>query len=136
MTSRAELERDAAIVACAISAGVHAALVPDHLTDRTAAAAAFLTAAFLMAGLAVTLTVTTTAAIPALAALAFAGLIASYVLAATAGLALVHPSAEPIDGLALSTKLVEAVGLVAALDIVRRSRTVPAGHLLPKGTTT
>ncbi len=135
MTAPGGVERDVVIVASAISAGVHAALVPTHLSDGTAAAAAFLAAAVLTAGLAVGLTVTAGAALPAVASLAFAGLIVSYGLAATVGLPVVHPSPDPIEGLALATKLAEAVGLVAALDIVRRGRPAAAGHLLPKGTT-
>lgn len=130
-----EIEREVVIVACAVSAGVHAALVPTHLSDGTAAGAAFLAAAVLTAGLAVGLTFTTGPALVGLASLTLAGLILSYGLAATAGLPVVHPSPEPIDGLALATKLVEAAGLLAALDIVRRESITAAGNLRPKGTT-
>ena len=35
--ARAAVERDLVIVACAISAGIHAALIPDHLTEGMAA---------------------------------------------------------------------------------------------------
>ncbi len=33
MITPAAIERDLVIVACAISAGIHAALIPDHLAE-------------------------------------------------------------------------------------------------------
>ena len=35
MITRAAIERDVVIVACAISAGIHAALAPDHFAEGT-----------------------------------------------------------------------------------------------------
>jgi hypothetical protein len=49
-----------------------------------------------------------------------AGLIASYALAITTGLPVLHPEPEPLDRLALVTKAIEAVGLLAAAHLVRR----------------
>jgi hypothetical protein len=40
----------------------------------------------------------------------------------TSGLPLLHPNAESVDGLALVTKAVEAIGLVVALDLIRSAR--------------
>jgi hypothetical protein len=56
------------------------------------------------------------------------------VLAITTGLPLLHPDPEPVDGLALATKAIEAVGLLTATRLLRRpvALTVP----LPKGTPT
>ena len=48
------------------------------------------------------------------------GLLASYVLAVTTGLPVLHPEPEPVDGLALATKAIEAVGLVTAGSLLRR----------------
>ena len=128
----AELRTDVVIVACAISAGIHGALAPEHFEEGTGAGLGFVVATVLLAGLAVALTARPESR-PALlgAALVFAGLISSYVLAVTTGLPVLHPDVEPVDGLALATKAIEAVGLVAAATIAR-----PALALTPqlKGT--
>ena len=46
--TRAAIERDVVILACAISAGIHAALVPDHFAEGTAPGAGFAIAAALL----------------------------------------------------------------------------------------
>jgi hypothetical protein len=51
------------------------------------------------------------------AALVLAGLLASYAMAVTTGVPAVHPEVEPVSGLALATKPIEVVGLVAALSL-------------------
>jgi hypothetical protein len=123
MSSPFGLERDIVIVACAISAGIHAALVRDHFEEGAAAGIGFLAAAVLLTGLVVVLTYRT-ASLCAIAAAAavLAGLLASYAFATTTGIPLLHPELEPIDGLALATKAIEALGLVAALRSIGRSR--------------
>jgi hypothetical protein len=72
------------------------------------------------------------------AVLAFGGLIASYALAITSGLPLLHPEPEPVDALALATKAIEAAGLAAALTLLGRDRRVALTHRQthprPKGT--
>src|SRR5437867_8129346 len=118
MISLAALERDVVIVACAISAGIHAALVPDHLAEGAAAGIGFLAATVLLAGLVVVLTYPM-ASLDAIAAagVVLAGLLASYAFAATTGIPLLHPEPESVDGLALATKAIEVLGLVAALHL-------------------
>jgi hypothetical protein len=64
----------------------------------------------------------------------FVGLLASYALATTTGLPVLHPDSEPVDGLALATKAIEAVGLLAATSLLWRPFTVTLSH--PKGTLT
>jgi hypothetical protein len=129
-----ELERDVLVVACAISAGIHAELAPEHFGEGTGAGAGFLAAAFLLAALAVALTRRATAIALGGAAAVLIGLLASYALATTTGLPLLHPTAEPVDGLALATKAIEAVGLLAAVHLLWRGRPVVAEmHLQPKG---
>ena len=119
MTGRAELARDLAIVACAVSAGIHGALVPAHLAESTAAGSAFAASAVLLAGLAAALTSRPAPSAGAAAAAVLGGLLAAYALAVTTGLPFLHPEPEPIDGLGLFTKAVEATGLIAATDLVR-----------------
>jgi hypothetical protein len=133
--SLAELKGDVVILACAISAGIHGALVPGHFDEGTGAGLGFVAATVALAGLAVWLT-WRPANPPALAtaALTFAGLLASYALATTTGLPLLHPDPEPVDGLALATKAIEAVGLLAATSLLRRRVAVTLPQ--PKGTMT
>ncbi len=131
----AELRTDLVILSCAISAGIHGALVPDHFEEGTGAGLGFVAATVLLAGLAVVLTRKPTQLAHLATAAVFAGLIASYALAITTGFPVLHPEPEAVDGLALFTKAVEAIGLVLAASLLRRpslTLTLPQ----PKGTPT
>ena len=104
------------IVACAVSAGVHAALVPEHLNESAAAGGGFVAATVLLAALAVASTFRPGDRLVAIAAVAtFVGLLVGYALATTSGVPVLMPTPEPVDGLALATKGVEVLGLAAAL---------------------
>jgi hypothetical protein len=117
------VKRDLVIVTCAISAGIHAALAPEHFREGTGAGLGFLAAAIVLAVVALALTVRPEGGfLLATAGAIFAGLIGSYVLAATTGLPLLHPAPEPVTGLAVFTKTFEAVGLFAAVDMLARGR--------------
>jgi hypothetical protein len=130
----AELRLDIVILACAVSAGIHGALVPDHFREGMGAGIGFVVATVLLAVLAVVLTRNQSRIALAAAAAVFIGLIFSYALAITAGLPVLHPDVEAVDGLALFTKAVEVAGLITAASLVRR----PSLALLtqPKGTPT
>jgi hypothetical protein len=130
--SLVELERDAVIAVCAVSAGIHGALVPDHFAEGTGPGAGFLASAVVLAALAIRLT-RRPASTTALAALVLAGLLASYALATTTGLPVLHPDPEPVGGLALFTKTVEVVGLLAAAHLLRSDRSAVATTPLSKG---
>jgi hypothetical protein len=108
------VRRDVVILTCAISAGIHGALVPEHLEEGMGAGGGFIASTVLLAALAIWLTIRPDRAALTAALLLFAGLIASYVLAVTTGFPVLHPDVEPVDGLALFTKAVEAVGIAAA----------------------
>jgi hypothetical protein len=132
MTS-SELGRDVVILTCAVSAGIHGALAPAHFDESIGAGVGFVAATVLLSAAAVALTVLPASAI-ALAGAMFvlAGLLAGYVLAATTGLPLIHPASEPVDGLALATKAIEALGLFVTSNLLkgtltwtRRAATVP-----------
>lgn len=115
MTGIAGLRIDIVILACAISAGIHAGLAPDHFAEGTATGIGFVGSAVVLAIVAVALTVRPASAVAlAGAAVTFVGLIAAYVLATTTGVPVFQPGAEPVEGLALATKAVEAIGLVAS----------------------
>lgn len=121
-TSRLRL--DGVILACAVSAGIHAALVPEHLHEGDAPAAGFAASALVLGAIAVALTRKPQSRTAAVAAAAvFAGLIASYALAVTTGVPLLHPERESLDTLALCTKAIEVLGLVLALALLQPNRT-------------
>ena len=112
------------IVACAISAGIHAALTPEHFRESTGAGVGFLCAAVILAAVALALTRRPgSALLVGVAAATFAGLLGTYALAATTGLPLLHPDPEPVTGLALVTKAFEAGGLIMATAVVVRRKT-------------
>jgi hypothetical protein len=117
----ASIERDVVIVACAVSAGIHAALTPDHFHEGAGAGGGFLAATILLGALAVAMTRWPTEAPLATAVLVLTGLIVSYALVLTTGVPGLHPEVEPLDGLALATKVVEAGGTLAALHLLRAS---------------
>jgi hypothetical protein len=129
--TRTSATRDLLIVACAVSAGVHAALVPEHLRESTAAGGGFIAATLLLATLCVALTTRPARRVAlGVAALTFAGLLVSYALAVTSGMPVLMAEPEPIDGLALATKAVELVGLFAALALA-----APLSHTRQEGVT-
>jgi hypothetical protein len=128
------LTRDIVIVVCAVSAGIHGALVPAHFEDGNGAGLAFATATGLLAAAAVAITLRPASALVlAGAAALLAGLLASYVFAVRTGLPFLHPAPEPIDGLALATKAIETAGLVSAGALLWRP-SAALTHLQPKGT--
>ena len=113
--SLAELRADVVILACGISAGIHAALAPHHFEEGTATGGGFVAAAVLLGALAALLTrFPSSAVVAASAAAVFAGLIVSYVFATTTGVPVLQPEPEAVDGLAVGTKAIEAVGLLVA----------------------
>jgi hypothetical protein len=131
--SLAELKGDVVILACAISAGIHGALVPGHFDEGIGAGLGFVAATVALGGLVVWLTWRpASASALAVAAVTFGGLLASYALATTTGLPVLHPDPEPVDGLALATKAIEGAGLLAASGLLWRPR-VAATLPQPKG---
>jgi hypothetical protein len=130
------VKRDLVILACAISAGIHGALVPEHFAEGAGPGIGFILATALLAAVAIGITLRSSSdVVVAGAAFVFAGLLASYLLATTTGLPLFHPESEPVDRLALAAKAIEAVGLLAAASLLWRPRAA-ARHLQLKGTPT
>jgi hypothetical protein len=131
----ADLRSDLVILACAISAGIHGALTPSHFDAGTGPGLGFAAATVALTGLVLWLTwrPASTLALAAAAA-TLAGLLASYALAITTGMPVLHPHPEPVDGLALATKAIELAGLLAATGLLRRR--VAITHIRPKGALT
>jgi hypothetical protein len=133
--SLAELKGDVVILACAISAGIHGALVPGQFDEGIGAGLGFVAATVALAGLVVWVTWRpANASALAAAALTLAGLLGSYALATTTGLPVLHPHPEAVAGLALATKAIKAAGLLAATSLLGRHVAVPLPA--PKGTAT
>ena len=133
--SLAELRTDLVILACASSAGIHGALVRDHFEEGIGAGLGFVAATVVLAVLAVVLTRRPTQLALLATAAVFAGLIASYALVITTGFPVLHAEPETVDGLALFTKAVEAIGLVLAASLLRRP-SLAVTLKQPKGTLT
>ena len=131
----AELRNDLVILACAISAGIHGALVPSHFDEGTGPGLGFAVATVALIGMVVWLTWRQASALAlAAAAATLVGLLTSYVLAITAGVPVLHPHPEPIEGLALATKAIEVVGLLAATSLFWRRVAITLTR--PKGALT
>jgi hypothetical protein len=134
--SSLELRRDIVILVCAISAGIHGALVADHFDEGIGAGLGFAAATVLLATLVVALTFRPASAFAlTAAAVVLLGLLVSYLFSVMTGLPVLHPQPEPVDHLALATKAIEAIGLLAAATLLWR----PSAALTltqPKGTLT
>jgi hypothetical protein len=126
---------DLVILTCAISAGIHGALVQDHFEEGTGAGLGFVAATVLLAVLAVVLTRKPTQAALIATAAVFAGLIVSYALVLTTGFPVLHPEPEAADALPLFTKAIEAIGLVLAASLLWRP-SLAITLTQPKGTLT
>jgi hypothetical protein len=134
-TTRSEGPPASLVIACAISAGIHGALVPSHLDEGTGPGLGFAVATLALAGIVAWLTWLPASTLALVAAAAtLSGLLASYALAITTGVPLVHPHPEPADGLALATKAIELAGLLAATNLLRRRVATPLTR--PKGALT
>lgn len=121
MAGRVQL-RTVAIAACGVSGGIHGALFAVHARELPLHAAAFLTAALLLA-LAGLLLARRPAARDgaAPAAALFAALLLAYPLAA-------HEPFDPIAGIA---KGVEAIGLLASVRLLRPGGAAAEPGILP-----
>jgi CHASE2 domain-containing sensor protein len=122
----AELRLDVVILCCAVSAGIHAALVPAHFEEGTGPGVGFILASLAPAACAVLLTRSPSRLALAATATVFGALIVSYLLVLAFGLPLLHPEREPVEALAVWTKVIEATGLFVAVGCLRRPAAVLA----------
>jgi hypothetical protein len=115
-----ELRTDVVVLVCAVSAGIHAALTPEHFREAIPAGLGFASSVVALAVIAPELTRRPDSAFwLAVAAVVLVGLIVAYVLAVTTGVPVLMPEPEPVDGLALVTKAVEALGVLVAASALR-----------------
>jgi hypothetical protein len=129
------VKSDVVVVVCAISAGVHGGLAPEHFSHAVATGLGFVAATVVLAALTVVLARDPTSRRGlAAAAVVLAGLLVAYVLAVTTGVPVLQPEPESLELVALVTKAIELVGLVAAVSLLASSRSDTGGavpHRLP-----
>jgi hypothetical protein len=110
------MNRTLLLVAGAVSAGVHAGLVPEHLHEWPPLGAAFVASAAAVA-LSVAALVLRPESLwpPRILATLLGGLIVAYALTRLAALPPLDPDREPLDLLGVCTCAIEAAGLVVAV---------------------
>lgn len=117
-----DLWADFCAVACAASAGVHAALVVPHLHESVALAAAFAVAAAALGVAALGQAILASASADAAVAVLLLGVAVAYGLSRTTGLPVLAVPPEPFDALGVATSCVELAAAGVALRLlVRRS---------------
>lgn len=121
--SRSVLAAAALVVfACVVSAGIHAALVPEHLAEMPLLGDSFILATLLLIGLGVALTVRPESRLgAALAALLFSGMTLAFVASRTYGLPVLEPEPEPVELIGILTVAVQVIGTLAALWLTGRA---------------
>jgi hypothetical protein len=120
--------RHAIVVVCAASAGVHAALVPDHLREGgPRLGGAFVLSAVLAALAAVALRRPQQAAVAKATYLAtglmLLGTAVAYVLSRTSGLPFLIPDPEELDPIGAVITAAEVLGGLASLFLITRKET-------------
>ena len=107
---------DALVLACAASAGIHAALAAGHLRESPPAGALFVLAAALLLCAGIGLAIRPDRRDLVLAAgVLLAGLIAVWAASRIAALPLLQSRPERVEAVGLLTKSIEAGGLVFAI---------------------
>ena len=116
------------VLAAAVSAGIHAGLVPEHLAEMPLLGVSFIVSVLALLAIAAAMAFRPEAQLPAsLAAFLFAGLILAYVASRTTGLPVLEPEPERVDAIGIVTVAVQLVGLLAALWLTAVS--TAASHL-------
>ncbi len=118
-------------LAVTFSAGIHAGLVPEHLAEMPALGYAFIVAAAVGGAIAVALVYRPDdRRLPIVAGLLLIGEIVSWGLFVTVRVPGFSETPEPVETIALVSKLIEALGVLVALWIVAgpepRARRAPS----------
>ena len=118
------------VLAAAVSAGIHAGLVPEHLGEMPLLGVSFIVAVLTLLAIDIGVAVRPQAQLPAaLAALLFAALILAYAASRSTGLPVLEPEPEPVDAIGIVTIAAQFAGLLAALWLTRAAggrRPVPS----------
>ena len=104
----------------AVSAGVHAGLVPEHLREAPQIGVSFVLATGLLLAVAAAIAIRPDDRRAVRAAqVLIAGLLIAYLASRTTGIPVFQPEVERVDTLGVSTKAVEALALLCALRLGR-----------------
>lgn len=115
------------VFACAMSAGIHAGLVPEHLEEMPLLGLSFIAAVVLLVATGVAVAMRPRAPGPAsLAAWLFGVLIFAYAASRTTGLPVLEPEPEPVDWIGIATIAGQLFGALAALWLLRNSAREPS----------
>jgi hypothetical protein len=107
------------LIACALSAGVHIVLAPEHLSKSVLLGLSFIAAAVLLLALGLGVYMHPQSGLLALAiALLSSALIAAYAASRTVGLPVLHPAPEALDAIGVITKAVEAIALALSVRLL------------------
>jgi hypothetical protein len=120
--------RNVVAACCAASAGVHAALVPEHLDENAVLGTGFGVAAVLLFSSTLAFSGRRAAsrlAAPATAVLLVA-LIGAYALSRTVGLPFIAAEVEAVDGVGVATQVVQAAALAAAIALTNPASALTA----------
>jgi plastocyanin len=120
-----------AILICALtaSAGLHLALVPEHLREAPKVGVSFILGSVAALVLAAALLRAATRTVLAASALLLAGMIGAYATAVTVGLGPLGMEHEAVDDVGLVCKAVEVVGVAAALMLLARPERLRGGWI-------
>lgn len=111
------------VLACGVSAGTHAGLVPEHLRSEPRLGVAFLVAVALLVASATALALRPQdLRIVQAAGALLAGLIVAYMASRTTGIPLLAPDPEGLEAVGVITNAVEALGLLPALWLAKSQR--------------
>ncbi len=106
---------DLTALVCALSAGVHGALVGPHLEESGAMAVAFVVATAALGIAAVGEALAPTPGVSVAAAVLLAGTAAMYLLARTTGIPVLTDDPEPFDSLGIAVSVLEVAGAALAV---------------------
>lgn len=109
------------VFAAAVSAGIHAGLVPEHLTEMPLLGISFILAVVALIGVGAAVALRLDQLPASLAALLFGALILAYVASRTTGLPVLEPDPEAVDAIGVVTVAVQLVGVMAALWLTRNA---------------
>lgn len=121
------MRRALLICSLAASAGLHLALVPEHLDEAPRVGVLFILGSAAAIVLGTLLLWKVTRALLAASALLLASMIFAYIVAVTVGLGPLGMEREAVDDVGLICKAVEVVGVLAALTLLARPERLRRG---------
>jgi hypothetical protein len=111
------------VYACAASAGIHAAIVPEHLREEPRLGVAFIVTVLVLIATGTRMWARpTSGSVAWISVLVLGGLIAAYIATRTTGIPLLAPDPEAFDPVGVTAGCIELLGLVCALWLTQPRR--------------